>query len=125
MLSWWQFTGERGVEFSDGEYLYCRVVLEATDSRIAPPDGRFLYHSFGRYLYDDGSLDLFREGGEYFTSEGHKDLEVVIVDGVEIVDFGSYIRLSGVLLQQATIQDIEAMRAGWQVSVVGVGSLSG
>ena len=111
LLTWWHFTGEP-VEYSDGGYFYRRVVLQASDPRLIPPEGQYLYHSFGRYIYEDGSLDLFREGGQYYTSEGPLDLEVDIIDGLNIVDFGTNITVGGTMYQQTTIQDIGAMRAG-------------
>ncbi len=110
-LTWWHFTGDQ-VEFSDGGYSYCTVVLEASNPRLIPPDGQYLFHSFGRYIYEDGTLDLFREGGQHYTLEGQQDLPVDIFDGVNIVDFGTNITVGGTMYQQTTTQDIGAMRAG-------------
>lgn len=35
ILTWWHFAGER-VEYSDGGFSYCRVVLEARPSQTHP-----------------------------------------------------------------------------------------
>ena len=65
-LAWWSFEAE-SLPHADGRYTLRQEMLAASIDELLPPEGHYLYDSWGQYLFDGTTLNLFREGGTYLT----------------------------------------------------------
>ena len=109
-LAWWSFEAE-SLPHADGRYTLRQEMLAASIDELLPPEGQYLYDSWGQYLFDGTTLNLFREGGTYLTPDGTRELDISIGRGVPVVDFGQFVSIDGMVYEQTDAAHLNAIRA--------------